>query len=78
MTKIMLSAHELVSNDFSSETIGPIVTKFHMWSAWVGGTKNCSNGPGHMTKMAAMPIYGLNVKGHSDFKVNTCFAETVG
>ena len=23
-----------------------------------GGTKVCSNGPGHMTKMAAMPIYG--------------------
>ena len=24
------------------------------------GTKICSNGPGHMTKMAAMPIYGKN------------------
>ena len=24
------------------------------------GTKVCSNGPGHMTKMAAMPIYGKN------------------
>ena len=23
-------------------------------------TKACSNGPGHMTKMAAMPIYGKN------------------
>ena len=22
------------------------------------GTKVCSNGPGHMTKMAAIPIYG--------------------
>ena len=22
--------------------------------------KVCSNGPGHMTKMAAMPIYGKN------------------
>ena len=22
------------------------------------GTKVCSNGPGHMTKKAAMPIYG--------------------
>ena len=27
-----------------------------------GGTKVCSNGPGHMTKMAAMPIYGKNFK----------------
>ena len=27
-----------------------------------GGTKVCSNGPGHMTKMAATPIYGKNLK----------------
>ena len=25
-----------------------------------GGTKVCSNAPGHVTKMAAMPIYGKN------------------
>ena len=25
-----------------------------------GGTKVCSNGPGHMTEMAAMLIYGKN------------------
>ena len=29
---------------------------------WDGGTKVCSNGPGHMTKMAANPIYGKNLK----------------
>ena len=29
---------------------------------WDGGTKVCSNGPGDMTKMAAMPIYGKNLK----------------
>ena len=29
-----------------------------MESPWDGGTKVYSNGPGHMTKMAAMPIYG--------------------
>ena len=29
---------------------------------WDGGTKVCSNGPGHMTKMAAMPRYGKNLK----------------
>ena len=28
---------------------------------WDGGTKICSNGPGHMTKMDAMPIYGKNL-----------------
>ena len=29
---------------------------------WEGGTKVCINGPGHMTKMAAMPIYGKTIK----------------
>ena len=32
---------------------------------WDGGTKVCSYGPGHMTKMAAMPIYGKNLKKSS-------------
>ena len=32
---------------------------------WDWGTKVCSNGPGHMTKMAAMPIYGKNLKKSS-------------
>ena len=27
---------------------------------WEGGTKVYINGPGHMTKIAAMPIYGKN------------------
>ena len=26
---------------------------------WYGGMKVCSNGPGHMTKMAAMPLKNL-------------------
>ena len=46
------------SNIFSSETTGPIKLKFHMETILDAGTKVCSNGPGHMTKMAAMPIYG--------------------
>ena len=30
---------------------------------WDGATKVCSNGPGHMTKKAAMPnIYGKKIK----------------
>ena len=36
-----------------------------MESTWDGGTKVCSNGPGYMTKMAAMPIYGKNLKKSS-------------
>ena len=30
-----------------------------------GGTENYINGPGHITKMAAMPIYGKNLKKSS-------------
>ena len=50
------------SNIFSSKTTGPIEAKFHMEPPWDGGTKYCSNGPDHMTKMAAMPTYGKNLK----------------
>ena len=49
-------------NIFSSETIGPIEAKFHMEPPWDGGTKISSNSPDHMTKVAAMPIYGKNLK----------------
>ena len=47
-----------ISNVFSSETAWPIKVKFHVESPQEGGTKVCINGPGHMTNMAAMPIYG--------------------
>ena len=34
-----------------------------MWTLLGKGERNkCINGPGHMTKMAAMPIYGKNLK----------------
>ena len=33
-----------------------------MGGAGGGGAKVRSNGPGHMTKLAAMPIYGKNLK----------------
>ena len=33
-----------------------------MESPWDRGTEFCSNGFGHMTKMAAMPIYVKNLK----------------
>ena len=48
------------SNIFSSETAWPIKAKFYMKPPWKEGTKVYINGPGHMTKMAAMPIYGKN------------------
>ena len=46
-------------NIFSSETTGPIEAKFHKEPTWDRGTKVCSNGSGHMAKMATMPICGL-------------------
>ena len=49
-----------ISNIFSSETAWPIKSKFYVEPPWEGGTKVYINGPGHMTKMAAMPIYGKN------------------
>ena len=50
---------------FSSETAWPIKAKFYVEPPWEGRTKVCINGPGHMTKMAAMPIYGKNLKKSS-------------
>ena len=47
------------SNIFS-DTTGLIEVKFHVEHPWDGGTKVCSRGPGHMTKMATMPILGKN------------------
>ena len=42
----------------------------HADSTWDGGTNVCSNGPGHMTKMATMPIYGKNIKKSSSLEPN--------
>ena len=49
-----------ISNIFVSETIGPIKFKFYMETPKVMGTKVCSKGPGHMTKVAATPNYSKN------------------
>ena len=46
--------------NFSSITTWPLKAKFHVEPPWDGGTKSCSNGRGHMTKIATMPIYGKN------------------
>ena len=53
------------SNFFSLETARHIEAKFHVEPPWDGGMKVCSNGPGHMTNMAAMPIYGKNLRKSS-------------
>ena len=50
-----------ISNVFSSETAWPIKAKFYVEPPLEGGMKVYINGPGHMTKMATMPIYGKNL-----------------
>ena len=49
------------SKIFSSATAWPIKAKFYVEPPWERGTKDYKNRPGHMTKMAAMPIYGKNL-----------------
>ena len=56
LRRLSVACPSALSNIFSSETTEPIKLKFHMDA----GTKVCSNGYGHMTKMAATPIYGKN------------------
>ena len=53
------------SNVFSSETAWPKKAKFYVEPPWEGGTEAYINGPGHMTKTAARPIYGKNLKNSS-------------
>ena len=47
-------------NFLSLITTWPLEAKFHVEPPWDGGTKSCSNGRGHITKMATMTIYGKN------------------
>ena len=56
------SCPSTISKDFASDTSGPIVAKFHRQLSGPLGKKNCTNGLGHMTNMATMPIYGKNLK----------------
>ena len=58
------------SNFFSWENAGPIEAKYHVEPQWDRGTKICSNGLGPLTKIAAMPIYGKNMKNSSSWNQN--------
>ena len=49
-----------------------------MESPWEGGTKVCINGGGHMTKMAAMHIYGKKLKKSSTTEPAGRFPRNVG
>ena len=52
--------NQLLSNIFS-ETAWPINAKFYVEPSLEWRTKVYINGPGHMTKIAAMLIYGKNL-----------------
>ena len=56
------------SNFFSLETSRLIEAKFHVEPAWDREMKVSSNGLCHMTNMAAMPIYGKNLKKFSSLE----------
>ena len=62
LTLVQGHSDSTFSNFFSWETARPIEVKFHVEPHWDGRMKVCSNGPGLMTKMAAMPIYVKNMK----------------
>ena len=50
------------SNNFSSETAGPISIRFHMQHPDSMRIWDLLNGHGHMISMALMPIHGKNLK----------------
>ena len=55
----------LFSNIFFSKTAWSINAKFLVEPFWEGRIKVYVNGQGHMTKMAAVPIYGENLQKSS-------------
>ena len=62
MTLVQGHSDSTFSNFFFLGTARLIETKFQMEPPWDGETKKCSNGPGHLTNMVDIPIYGKNLK----------------
>ena len=61
MAAFVICLLSIFSKDFSEITV-PISISFHMQPPGKEGKKVYIFGPGHMTKMADMPIYGTNLK----------------
>ena len=59
-SSVVVRGPSTISNVFCSETTWPIEAKFFLQPPWQGVKEVYINGPGHMTKMDAMPIYGKN------------------
>ena len=63
-----------------SKTAWPIKAKFHVAPPWEGVKKVYINGPGHMTKVAATPIYmvktfkNLLLQNWKSYDLETCLA----
>ena len=55
----------IIFKQLLSETAWPINAKFHVAPSWEGRNNISINGPGHMTKIADMPIYGKNIQKSS-------------
>ena len=64
LTLVQGHSDSTFSNFFFLETAWPTEAKFYVEPPLNGGTKVWSNGLGHMTKMATMPIYGKKSKSH--------------
>ena len=56
------------TNFFSLETARPIKAKFHVEPSWDLGTKVYTNGPGHLSNVATMPINDKNLKKYSSLE----------
>ena len=56
----MLESHQYIKNIVFSQTISSIELRFHVKTPYDRLAKIYAKYFGHMTKMAAMPIYGKN------------------
>ena len=61
LTLVQGHSDSTFSNFFFLETAKPIEAKFHVEPPLDKGMKVSSTGPGHMTKMATVPMYGENL-----------------
>ena len=68
LTMIQVHSDSTFSNFFFLETAWPVEAKFYMEPPLDGETQVCSNGLVHMTKMAAMHIYGKKLKKSSSLE----------
>ena len=71
LTLVQCHSDSTFSNFFFLETARPIEAKFQVKPPLGWGTKVCSNGPGHLTSMAAMPIYSKKLKKSSTLELKS-------